>query len=61
MSVSNVSAAGILNAAQSPLFALNAAKHRKHHSITQPETQNASAPTPPAAGGPPGSKVNITA
>ena len=61
MSVSNVSAAGILNAAQSPLLALNAAKHRKHHSMTTPETQNAGAANQPAAAGQPGSLVNITA
>jgi hypothetical protein len=54
MSVSSVFAASVLNAAQSPLLALNPANNRKHHSTTNPETQNAGAANPPAAGGQPG-------
>jgi hypothetical protein len=46
----------------SPLaFPLGQTKHRKHPSMTDAETQNAAAPTPPAVGGQPGSKVNVTA
>ncbi len=60
MSTSSV-AASVLNAAQSPLLSLGQTKHRKHHSMTNPETQNAGASNPPAAGGQPGSLVNITA
>ncbi len=61
MSTSSVSAASVLTAGQSPLLSLGQAKHRKHHSMTNPETQNASAQNPPAPGGQPGSLVNITA
>jgi len=60
MSTSSVSTASVLNAAQSPLLALGQTKHRKHHSMTNPETQNAGAQNPPAAGQP-GSLVNVTA
>jgi hypothetical protein len=60
MSTSSISAASVLNAAQSPLLSLGQAKHRKHHSMTSPETQNAGAQNPPAAGQP-GSLVNVTA
>ena len=60
MSTSSVSAASVLNAAQSPLLSLGQAKHRKHHSMTNPETQNVGAQNPPAAGQP-GSLVNVTA
>jgi hypothetical protein len=61
MAINGVSAASILNAAQSPLLSLGQTKHRKHPSMTDAETQNASAVTPPAIGGQPGSKVNVTA
>ena len=40
---------------------LGQTKHRKHPSVTNAETQNASAPPPLAASGQPGSKVNVTA
>jgi hypothetical protein len=61
MSTSSVSAASVLNAAQSPLLSLNPAKHRKHPSMTNPQTESVGAQAPAAAGGQPGSKVNITA
>jgi len=60
MSTSSVSAASVLNAGQSPLLSLNPAKS-KHPSMTNPQTQNVGAQAPLAAGGQPGSKVNITA
>jgi hypothetical protein len=43
------------------LLSLGQTKHRKHPSMTDAETQNASAVSPPAIGGQPGSKVNVTA
>jgi hypothetical protein len=61
MSTSSVSAASVLNAGQSPLLSLNPAKHRKHPSMTNPQTQNVGAQAPVAASGQPGSTVNITA
>ena len=61
MSTSNVSAASVLTAAQSPLLSLGQTKHRKHHSMTDPETQNAGAASQPAGAGQPGSLLNITA
>ena len=61
MSMNSVSAASVLNAGQSPLLSLGQTKHRKHPSMTDAETQNASAPPPPAASGQAGSKVNVTA
>lgn len=60
MSTSSISAASVLNAAQSPLLSLGQAKHRKHHSMTNAETQNAGVQNPPATGQP-GSLVNVTA
>ena len=61
MSVSSLSAASALDATQSPLLWLGQTKRRKHPSMSDAPTQNASAPTPPAVGGQPGSKVNVTA
>jgi hypothetical protein len=61
MSTGSVSAASILNAAQSPTLSFNPAKHRKHPSMANPQTQSSSKPTPPAASGQPGSTLNITA
>jgi hypothetical protein len=61
MSTSSISAASVLTAGQSPLLSLGQTKHRKHPSMTNPETQNAGAANPPAAGGQPGSLLNITA
>jgi hypothetical protein len=61
MSMNSVSAASVLNAGQSPLLSLGQTKHRKHPSMTDADTQNAGAVTPPAASGQPGSKVNVTA
>jgi regulator of protease activity HflC (stomatin/prohibitin superfamily) len=40
---------------------LGQTKRRKHPSMSDAQTQNASAPTPPAVSGQPGSKVNVTA
>jgi hypothetical protein len=61
MSTSIVAAASVLNASQSSLLSLNPAKHRKHHSMTDPQTQNVGAQAPLAASGQPGSKIDITA
>jgi hypothetical protein len=61
MSTSSVSAASVSNAGQSPLLSLNPAKHRKHPSMTNPQTQNVGAQAPFAASGQPGSKIDITA
>jgi hypothetical protein len=61
MSTTSLSAASALSAGQSPLLSLGQTKHRKHPSMSNPETQNASAANPPAVGGQPGSKVNVTA
>ncbi len=62
MSMNGVSAASALSAGQSPLLSAGQSKHhRKHPSMSNVETQNASAPSPPAASSQPGSKVNITA
>ena len=61
MSVSSLSAASTLDATQSPLLSLDQTKRRKHPSMSNAQTQNASAPTPPAVSGQPGSKVNVTA
>jgi len=61
MSVNSVSAANALNAGQSPLLSVGQTKHRKHPSMTDADTQNAAAVSPPAASGQPGSKVNVTA
>ena len=68
MSINSLSAASALNSAQSPLLSLGQTKHRKHPSMTDADTQNAgalnspaAAVSPPAVGGQPGSKVNVTA
>ena len=61
MATTSVSAASAFSAGQSPLLSLGQTKHRKHPSVTNAETQNASAPPPLAASGQPGSKVNVTA
>jgi hypothetical protein len=61
MSINSLSAASALNSAQSPLLSLGQTKHRKHPSMTDADTQNAGAVSPPAASGQPGSKVNVTA
>jgi hypothetical protein len=61
MSMNSVSAASILNTVQSSLLSPGQAKHRKHPSMTDADTQNAGAPAPPAVGGQPGGKVNVTA
>ena len=61
MATTSVSAASALSAGQSPLLSLGQTKHRKHPSVSTPETQNASAPPPLAASGQPGGKVNVTA
>jgi len=61
MSMNSVSAASVLNAGQSQLLSLGQAKHRKHPSASDADTQNASAANPPVATGQPGNKVNVTA
>jgi hypothetical protein len=66
MSINSLSAASALSAGQSPLLSLGQTKHRKHPSMTDAETQNATAAnspavSPPAVGGQPGSKVNVIA
>ena len=68
MSINSLSAASALSAGQSPLLSLGQTKHRKHPSMTDADTQNAgalnspaAAVSPPAVGGQPGSKVNVTA
>lgn len=61
MSINSAASASILNAGQSPLLSLNAAKHRKHPSATDVDMQNAGPANVPAGGNQPGSKVNVTA
>jgi hypothetical protein len=61
VSVSSLSAASALDAAQSPLLSLGQTKRRKHPSMSDAQTQNVTAANPPAVAGQPGSKVNVTA
>ena len=61
MSVSSLSAASALDATQSPLLSLGQTKRRKHPSMSDAQTQNATPANPPAVAVQPGSKVNVTA
>jgi hypothetical protein len=67
MSMNTLSAASALSGGQSPLLSIGQAKHRsgKHASMADVQMQTpgtgAGASVPLAAGGQPGSKINITA